>query len=239
MTLKTSSIFFLLSLGVSPLLFTAHARKPDNKIIYDFGHSAMLVYGIYTPEEGSKKSGLQAEIDARKDGVALAAEHLSQTCKKGDKASVDPNGSWRHGIRSLGSTIYPKGKLEIELNVPLRIVFPALKTSNLVAPTTPDEEEIAFKLPWIPAHATKCATIKIAQDSKTSWQVLPVNTSRSDSKYKVVTLSLGADLSLQPATPADALALQNSTFAKLANDKFKGTVESPIPVPVVDTGRLE
>lgn len=217
------------------LLTSTHAigapKSVQNRVVYDFNQGNVMVYGVYSPspDNNEKKSGLQAELEARKEGVQTVADHL-EACTKETKRALTSN--WRNSLKSLGSTIFPKGILEIELSAPMREIFQS-KTSGVTIPKTTEGEDVAFKLPALPSNAAPCGVARISRDSRTQIHVLPIVVSRSDTKFRIVTLSLAADMSLQPATPADSALLQKSDFGKNAQEKNKGTADSPIAVPVV------
>lgn len=233
-TLCVGSAAFLLTAGDLLGAKNEATKSPEGKIVYDFYHGSLLVYGVFRPEnDTAKKNGLQAELEARKEGVRIATEHLAKVCPKADSGERIA-GDWRSSLKSLGSVIYPKGVLEIELSAPLKDVFKPLKNTRVTLPKTPEGEDIAFKIPTVPATTTRCGTIKLTAEGK-SVQIFPLGVTRSDTPFKVVSLSLTSDGSLQPATAEDAALLQKSQFMQDLTSKGKGTVDAPVVVAAVSS----
>lgn len=199
----------------------AIAKTVENRLNYDFVQGAINAYGIYKPSADSK-SGLQAELEARKEGIRFAAEQIQKSC--GDESKLVEG--WKNNFKSLGSTIYPKGVLEIELSTVFKDVFVSHKNSKVQSPKTTEGDVIAIKLPPIAASQVFCGTIKVKSDSQTFY-IIPVALTKTDAPLKIVALSMNDNALSLPATETVLAGFLKEQLAK-----GKGTDKLPLALPI-------
>lgn len=186
--------------------------RNDTAITIDFQNRQIQFFGIYSPAKSSSRAqGLEAEIVARRNGIAHLTSQLTRGC--GVAQNSKPNDtaapSWQGVVKSQGSEIYANGVLKISLVAPLRDVLKASgkKSTSL---KTKDGSPLALKLPRLPASALKCGVLTVSLGGKTV-TLNPLSGS-TDSGAKVVNLALDGASGLRPAGSADLALLENSNL---------------------------
>lgn len=211
-------ISVVLAASVSTMAF---AKTVENRLNYDFTQGVVNAYGIHKPTTDAK-NGLQAELEARKEGIRFATEQIQKSCGD-DSKLVD---GWKNNFKSLGSTIYPKGVLEIELSTTFKDVFVSYKNSKVQTPKTAEGDVIALKLPPVAPSQVSCGTIKIKSESQT-YYIIPIAMTQTDAPLKTISLSMNDNALSVPASES-ALA----AFLKDQHAKGKGTDKSPLALPI-------
>lgn len=214
----------------------ASADSKEQNITYDFGNKQMIVHGYFAPANAQiKRSGLDAEMDARRDGVSALTDHLGKSCglKEGESntAGKDLRSGWNSALRSQGSEIYSNKALRIILTANLREVFSLYNNAKTKALQTPEGESVFFRLPKMPAQAVRCGLVTLALGAKKSVLAAPVSAGKKASG-KVVALTLSDAGVLQPATPEDLSLIQKTELGKLEAEGATAP-EKAVEIPAV------
>ncbi|MEY4065671.1 MAG: hypothetical protein RIR26_1879 [Pseudomonadota bacterium] len=199
------------SLTLMSGLFFLSARANDTSVSLDMGARQIKFYGVYSPDPAGKRGGLDAEIVARRNGIASLQAKLHASCHKDAGGAANKTLStppWQGSVKSLGSEIYANGVLKIALVAPLRDVFKeaqqkpfSLKSSS----GTP----LSLKLPTLTLQHVQCGLFQLAVGGKTI--PLHVLSGSSDASAKPVKLALDGTR-LKPASAADAELLASSNL---------------------------
>lgn len=204
------------SLFVHQGVQTAHAAEVKNEtnITIDFQNRQIQFYGIYSPgKSNARAQGLEAEIVARRNGIAHLNTYLTRSCDgaavdKSEEAAATP--SWQTAVKSQGSEIYSNGVLKISLVAPLKEVLKNATKTKSVSLKTKDGSPIALRLPRVPASALKCGMLNLTLSGR-SIALNPLSGS-TESGAKVVNLTLDGSSSVKPAGASDLALLENSNL---------------------------
>src|SRR6185503_4498473 len=104
------SIFFV--------LFSIDAQAKDN-IVFDYSTLSLNSIGIYNPKLEGEKTGLNAELIARKNGIDNLEKYFESSCGGLDKSSLDVKNDWENSFHSQGTEIYSNGVLAVTLEAPI------------------------------------------------------------------------------------------------------------------------
>lgn len=200
--------------------------KNDTQITFDFSLRQVQFFGIYTPENGGKRGGLEAEITARRNGIANLNSKLSSVCNSGSAEQNSSLPSWQGSVKSQGSEIFSNGVLKISLVAPLREVFKnvARKPATL---KTKDGSPLALKVPRLSLANIKCGLVSVSVGGK----MIDLNplSGAAESGAKVVNLELVGG-NLKPVSSVDASLLEASNlFASV--EPAISTPENPKDAP--------
>ncbi len=208
--------FLLLSLsGI------AHA-KDNNKIIFDYSSMSLSSIGIYNPKLEGEKSGLKAELNARKNGIDNLVKYMNNSCDGVDKSALSLRSDWDSGFHSQGTEIFSNGVLAITLQAPLKQIFKTSSRSRKVIKTD-EGEKIVFQLPpVIPLSAIRCGTIELDLGDKNKIHIIPLdsieNTTNNIQIIHLVFNAKNSNLELDPAFKVkESQILENSTLADIEN----------------------
>lgn len=215
-------------------LYSAKSRaeesRNNSKITFDFSLLQVQFFGIYTPENGGKRGGLEAEITARRNGIANLNSKLISVCDSGTAGQNSSQPSWQGSVKSQGSEIFSNGVLKISLVAPLREVFKntARKPSTLKAK---DGSPLALKVPRLSIANIKCGLVSVNVGGK----IIELNplSGAFESGAKVVKLELVGEI-LRPVSSADSSLLENSNlFASVepADDASENPKDAPVSTP--------
>ena len=232
MTLRTLKLFgFAFSFAMIPCAASAADSRNESKIILDYSLRQVLFFGVYAPENGAKRGGLEAEIVARRNGIAYLNSKLKGSCMKSG-AVVNESGTvtptWQASVKSQGSEIFSNGVLKISLVAPMREVFKDVvkKPATL---KTKEGTPISLKLPRLNLGDMNCGMLNVSVGGKTL-AINPLSGS-SEAGAKLVKLEFSSGL-LTPATSADANLLENSNlFAALDAEPASTSENSASNVP--------
>ncbi|MEN9809327.1 MAG: hypothetical protein RLZZ488_894 [Pseudomonadota bacterium] len=202
----------LTSITLLPVSASAAEIKNETAITLDFQNRQIQFFGIYSPAKSSARAqGLEAEIVARRNGIAHLNSQLTRGCEgtQNSKPNDTAVPSWQGAVKSQGSEIYANGVLKISLVAPLRDVLKSSgKKSNALK--SKDGSPLALKLPRLPVTALKCGVLNVSLGGK-SVNLNPLSGS-TESGAKVVNLSLDGASGLRPASSADLALLENSNL---------------------------
>jgi hypothetical protein len=202
-----------------PILFSsfpafAASIQNDTPIIFNFPSKEVLFHGVFMPGQGNAKTqGLDAEIAARRNGIAHLNSFLASSC---GQASVEKNEgvsgtpSWQAVVKSQGSEIFSNRVLKISLVAPVRDILKNMSKTNVKTLQTKDGQQIALKLPKMPASALKCGLITLTLGSRNV--ALNPLASSTDSNAKVVQLIADGSAGVKPAETVDREILENSSL---------------------------
>ena len=211
--------------GASAL--AAADNKNNTNITIDFQSKQIQFYGIYAPEKSNTRSqGLDAEIVARRNGIAHLNTNLTSSCgSTGEKTAVP---SWQGVVKSQGSEIFSNGVLKISLVAPIKDVLK--ETSKKKAQTLKSKEgsPIALRIPKVSAKALKCGMLTVNIAGRTV-ALNPLSGS-NDSDAKVVNLTVDGNV-LKPSGATDLALLENSNLMQAGDDSMKDTSPSPEAQP--------
>lgn len=212
----------------------ASDAKNDTRITLDFALRQVQFFGVYAPESGNKRGGLDAEIVARRNGISYLNSKLQGSCGKSvsaaDQTTSSP--SWQATVKSQGSEIFSNGVLKISLVAPIREIFKDVERKPSVLKTK-EGAPIALRLPRLALANLKCGLVNLSVAGKTL-AINPLSGS-TETGAKVVRLEMASGV-LQPATAADASLLEGSNLfasAEPANvDASTNTQETQVsPAP--------
>jgi hypothetical protein len=202
---STSFLTLLTALAVRP------AQGNETPVSLDMGARQIKFYGVYSPDPAGKRGGLDAEILARRNGIANLQAKLSASCQKdgggeGNKPFATP--PWQGSVKSLGSEIYANGVLKIALVAPLRDVFKEAQQKPL-ALKSGSGSPLSLKLPTLTLKNVQCGLIQLNVAGKT----IPLHllSGSTDASAKPVKLALDGTR-LKPASAADAELLESSNL---------------------------
>lgn len=206
----------ILSLFIFQGIQVAHAAdvKNETNITIDFQNRQIQFYGIYSPgKSNARAQGLEAEIVARRNGIAHLNTYLTRSCdgataEKTEEAAATP--SWQTSVKSQGSEIYSNGVLKISLVAPLKEVLKNATKSKSSTLKTKEGTPIALRLPRLPASALKCGMLNLTLSGRTI-ALNPLSGS-TESGAKVVNLTLDGSSSVKPAGASDLALLENSNL---------------------------
>jgi hypothetical protein len=225
-----------------PVAFWAEAAQQGKDISYDFKARQLTILGIYTPQDAAtnKKSGLDAELEARRSGLALLTEYLEKSCANAEAGVVAedlkllPN--WKAALRSQGSEIFPNGVLKIALTANLREVFKVYSNAKPKIFKTAEGDPLYFDIPKVPASAVKCGFIKFSVSPRKNIFVAPVRVGTSNASAKIIKLTLAEGNVLQAASQDDLNALLKSDLSKLDSESTSASGASAEIVELPITG---
>ena len=207
-----------------PVAFLAQAAQQAKDISYDFKTRQMTILGIYTPPDGapSKKSGLDTELEARRNGLAALTEYLEKSCATAEAGvaveDLKLQSNWKTSLRSQGSEIFSNGALKITLTANLREVFKVYSNAKPKTFKTAEGTPLYFDVPKVPASAVKCGYIKFSVSPRKNIFVAPVRVSGADAAAKIINLTLAEGNVLQAASQDDLNVLQKSDISKLDSE---------------------
>lgn len=235
--MNKTSVFKILSLGLGVLLCCTEARAADLKnptsITFDFQNRQIQFYGIYAPAKSSARAvGLDAEIVARRNGIAHLSQYLTQSCGGSETdAQKIATPSWQAAVKSQGSEIFSNGVLKIALVAPVKDVLKETSGKKAQTLKAKDGTPLALKLPKVPASMLKCGFVNITLGDRTI-ALNPLSGS-SDSAAKAVSFSLQGG-TLKPATSADVALLENSNLMNTEGSTSGGN--TPVQKTAPETG---
>jgi hypothetical protein len=188
--------------------------KNDTAITFDFQGRQIQFYGIYTPSKSNQKAqGLDAEIVARRNGIAHLTSFLTNSCagaQSGQDSENSASPSWQGVVKSQGSEIYSNGVLKISLVAPIKDVLKETVKKKSQSLKAKDGSPLALKLPKVPASVLKCGMLSLTLGGRTV-ALNPLSGS-SDSGAKVVNLSLDGSSAVKPAGAGDLALLEGSNL---------------------------
>ncbi len=190
----------------------------DDRVFFDFRNRSVLVYGLYSAKNQGKRSGVDGEIFARREGKQILTDHLDALCKNSKfeedwvsrlKSRKDWNPNF---LTSQGSEIFPGSNLLIRLTAPFDKVFSKFPPNKINVIQNAEKENFVFKVSALPLSVLKCGVVglKVAPGARVlvapGYAVSPL-----PSGTTVIQLGTSRD-GLEPATSADAAALKRSGF---------------------------
>ena len=197
-------------------------------ITYDVARNNIEFIGLYRPDPKEPRSGLNAEISARQDGIARMETELKKECGSGERAGRIVSG-WQSSVRSQGSEIFADGSLRIFLSANFTSIFKRKKEQNPLAPLTADGRPILFTLGQLPLQAVQCGVVRFDYQGRIL-ELIPQPTSGKDNAFKI-SLLIGASGVLKIPSPEGVIALEKSNV-------FEGTEKRLLlqSLPVLSTG---
>ncbi|MFZ9520147.1 MAG: hypothetical protein ACO3A4_06680 [Silvanigrellaceae bacterium] len=212
--------------------------KNDTAITIDFQGRQIQFFGIYNPGKASQKAqGLDAEIAARRNGIAHLTSYLSNSCggsQSAEESKSSSSPSWQGVVKSQGSEIYSNGVLKISLVAPLKDVLKGTAKGKSTTLKSKDGAPLALRIPRIPASALKCGMLTLSVAGRT----IPLNplSGSSESGAKVVNLILEGSSTVKPSGAGDIALLEGSNLFQTAepeeNQKTQSTAkETQNPAP--------
>jgi hypothetical protein len=164
--------------------FHAFAQSQNSsRLSFGYGSKVANFYGVYSPKPGvPAKNGLDAELEARAEGIKNLETHLDQKCEQTPADSIQLQSGWKKSVRSLGSDIFKNSTLKISLAINIRDLFKR-KDPTLFLPID-TEADFAFHLPAIPFEKTKCSLLKAKLFGQILW-VQPLSVTKSETRKTI------------------------------------------------------
>jgi hypothetical protein len=206
---STSILFFLL-----PQVVFA---KEKNNLYFDYETMTLTSVGIFNPRTEGEKTGLNAELIARKNGMDNLQKYFQNTCSGFDKTTLDVKSDWENSFHSQGTEIYSDGVLAVTLKGQIKQVFKSpVKLKKVVR--TNKNERIAFYLPKnIPITSIRCGTLELNLGDNKKIQIIPIDSVAEDAHVKTIYFTYNQKINSIELDPAfkesnDTL-IQNSTLS--------------------------
>lgn len=212
--LKLNKVFltlFALLFFSTPLQLFAQESKKETKITLDYASRQVQFFGVYSPEGGAKRAGLEAEIVARRNGIAYLNSKLKGSCEKNLSSGIEAGTSapnWQSSVKSQGSEIFSNGVLKISLVAPMREVFKDVARKPSVLKTK-EGSPISLKLPSLTLANMNCGLVNLLVGGKT-FTINPLSSS-SEPGAKTVKLEFSSGV-LVPSSSVDSATLENSNL---------------------------
>ena len=204
-----------------PLLFSIVANAKDkNNIVFDYSAMSLSSVGIYNPKTEGEKTGLNAELIARKNGIDKLEKYFENSCEGLDKSSLDIKNNWENNFHSQGTEIFSNGVLAVTLQAQIKQVF-KISSKSKKSLKTDEGEKIIFQIPdQIPLTAIRCGTLEVNLGNNKKIHVIPIDSVQStSSNSKIIHLIFNdktSDLELDPAfKEKNNDLLENSTLADI------------------------
>lgn len=204
----------------------AYGQGEENKVSFDFSKMTISTFGVFNTAE---KESIKAEIKARKSAMANINTYFKNSCKKIEAKQIETKPDWESFFHSQGSEIFSNGVVKVSLTAFYRDVLKTSSSKTKKAVLTNDGKKIAFSMLFtVPGTAVECGAILLNVGNNKKVMILPTKVVSSAIGLTVVKLEFDGKSELKPATPEDALIIQNSTLAK---DDYE--TASVIPVVVI------
>ncbi len=193
------------------VLWTSHvfavATTTQSEIHFDFKHMVILSSGVYNiKNEDDKNNGLNAEVNARKNGVLAFENYIQESCKNSNKLSLKIKDNWRNSFRSQGTEIYPNKTIVILLQANYKEIFQNSKKNNPKSFVTPDGQKIVFSLPEkISSKNISCGAIPFEYKNRTLFLIPNEQVTNPSDNNLIVSLVLNGNF----------LKLKNNDDAKI------------------------
>jgi hypothetical protein len=204
---------------------TAHAAD-------DGGSTAMANYlqdrisidGVSSVPKGEKRTGLEAEIVSRRNGIEALGGQLKKICKETSLSS-----NWKDLVRSNGSEIYLDQTIKILLIGKLSEVITATKDVAATQIVAADGKPLAFRIPAaIPLAGTQCGAVFLNLPDGGQLRVFPMRGTASESQTIVTLASDKSRMALQGAAQGDRDQLRNSNLTALVSQMQGQVLRLPL-----------
>ena len=211
--------------------FGAQSTPISSSLSYNFETKSIVVYGVHSATRG--KTGLDAELAARQDGVNVITQYLEKSCSSADSNSPKSNKSkslsdnWQRAVKSQGSEIYANGVLRIILVAHLREVFKKYNSTKPLMIENDEGKSVVFQLPTIPPDSVHCGMLKLAVSPRQIVNIIPLPVNSGDQEIKIVKLTLSDSGILQSAKGEEADFIQKTELGRIA-DNSETVVGLPI-----------
>jgi len=201
--------------------------KNNTNITVDFQGKQIQFYGIYAPEKSnSRAQGLDAEIVARRNGIAHLNTNLMASCGTTGEKTAAP--SWQGVVKSQGSEIFANGVLKISLVAPIKDVLKETSKKKVQTLKSKEGSPIALRIPKVSTKALKCGMLTVNVAGRTV--VLNPLSGSNDSGAKVVNLTVDGNV-FKPSSATDLALLENSNLMQSGEDALKDASPSPEAQP--------
>ena len=205
------------TLSLLMLSNSVFASEKSN-LYFDYYNMTLTSNGVFNPKVEGEKTGLNAELIARKNGMDNLQKYFENTCAGLDKSSLDVKSDWENNFHSQGTEIYSDGVLAVTLKGQIKQVFKIpLKLRKAIH--TDENEKIAFHFPEkIPMSAIRCGSLEINLGNNKRIHVIPLDSVDSEESHvKTIHLVFNNKTSTLDLDPAfkenDSDIIENSTLA--------------------------
>ncbi len=145
-------------------------------------------------KRNSTRSGLDAELHARRKGISQLGEVFKASC---DEENINPK--WKDSVRSLGSEVYADNTLKILLAGKISAVLNHPRQAADVLHS--EGGTVAFRIPqYVPFKNSDCGVLKLDYGGSSPLPVIPSRKKNSNSE-KTVVISLIFENSSQLLVP--------------------------------------
>jgi hypothetical protein len=202
-------------------MFASQAGVRLTHVPYRGGSPAMANYlqdrisidGVSSVPKGEKRTGLEAEIISRRNGIEALGGQLKKICKDTSLSS-----NWKDLVRSNGSEIYLDQTIKILLIGKLSEVITATKDVAATQIVAADGKPLAFRIPAaIPLAGTQCGAVFLNLPDGGQLRVFPMRGTASESQTIVTLASDKSRMALQGAAQGDRDLLRNSNLPALVS----------------------
>lgn len=229
--------YFFLFLIANALNQFAMAKEKIT-LNFDFNEMSINSIGIFNPKVDGEKSGLNAELIARKNGIDNLEKYFDSSCAGLDKSSLGVKKDWENSFHSQGTEIYADGILAVTLEAPIKQIFkPSPKSKKTIK--TEDGDKIVFQMPKeIPLTAIRCGTLELNLGTK-KIHVIPLDSVEAPGTgSKIIHLvfnKITSNLELDPATKEqESEILDNSSL-----DEIDDIAMEILPISVATSKKLQ
>ena len=161
----------------STVLTLAANAQSDLKISLDLRNFRVLFYGTYAPKSvEAAKTGLQAESQARSNGIFTMQRYMNSNCNKSQ--GLNASGTWKQGLSSLGSEVYPNGVLRIHLRSRMERI---LQTGGATAFGPEDKTHVFCVGNRVSLPEKSCGILNISLNGK-KYRFLPQKVDKGSAK---------------------------------------------------------
>jgi hypothetical protein len=189
---------------------------------YDLSRNSVDFPGLFRADPKEPKSGLNAEILARQEGISNFEAILKKECSGGER-SHRLIANWQGTVRSQGSEIFADGSLKIYLSSNFSNLFRKPKEDNHETLSTAEGQPILFSLGTLPSAAVQCGFVKLDFQGKV-FELMPAFKSQKDNYYKI-SLLIGSQNTLKIPSSEAIAVLEKSNAFDVATQKLK--MDSP------------
>lgn len=200
------------------------ADTSSSPAVANYLQDRISIDGISTVPAGEKRTGLEAEIISRRNGLDALGSELKKICKE---TSLSPN--WKELVRSNGSEIYPDRTIKILLIGKLSEVITATKELSEAQVLSAEGKPLAFRIPGaIPLAGTQCGALNLNIPDVGQLRVFPVRIKSTESHTVVTLASDKTRTALQGAAQGDRDLLRGSNLVALVNQAQSQVLRLPL-----------
>jgi hypothetical protein len=228
--MKNVKIFnFYIAIVGALQFFPAVAQEEHQKVTFDFVKMTLFSIGTHSSAQEEKKSGITAELQARKNALENLTTYFKQSCEGLSRNHLGPKPDWEKSFHSQGSEIFSNNVIQVFLAAPLRQVMKTPFRKKHIK--TAEGKKIAFSMLFTaPASAVRCGAVELQLENDKKILLVPSEVVSSALGLQVVKVVFDKKALFQLASAEDRAILQNST---LFTEHDKTPVSRVVPIVLV------